>query len=105
MQLAQALPQDELNDDFGTEEAAAMKVGARCQVKSNGIRGEVAFIGRAKSLGFGYFVGVKLDEPLGDNDGSVDETVLFKCPKKFGKVLRPNEIEVGDFPELDLDED
>ena len=29
----------------------------------------------------------------------------FDCPKKFGLFLRPDKIEVGNFPELDLDDE
>jgi hypothetical protein len=29
----------------------------------------------------------------------------FDCAKKFGLFLRPDKIEVGNFPELDLDDE
>ena len=29
----------------------------------------------------------------------------FNCPNKFGLFLRPDKIEVGDFPELELDDE
>jgi len=29
----------------------------------------------------------------------------FDCPNNYGIFLRPNKLEVGDFPELDLDDE
>jgi dynactin complex subunit len=34
------------------------------------IRGEVRYLGRVPDLGIGVFVGVALDEPYGNTDGS-----------------------------------
>jgi len=28
----------------------------------------------------------------------------FTCPDKYGLFMRPNKINVGDYPELDLDD-
>lgn len=39
-------------------------MGQRCQLE-NGARGEVRFIGKVPEFGFGYFVGVLLDEAQG----------------------------------------
>ena len=65
-------------------------------------RGEVKFVGKAKELGLGYWVGVQLDEPTGDTNGTVNGTVLFQAPSsKFGIFVRPKEVEVGDFPAVD----
>ena len=63
------------------------------------------FIGKIPNLGFGYFIGIKLDEPYGKNDGHHISVKYFDCPPNYGLFLRPDKIEVGDFPELDLDED
>lgn len=54
-----------------------------------------------KGLGAGYWVGVKLDEPTGNSNGTVKGKQLFECPDKFGIFVRPNECTVGDFPPID----
>ena len=86
-------------------EAEAMKqisVGMRCKLSGNR-RGEVAFVGPVPSLGKGQFIGVLLDEPLGDSDGTHGGTKYFDAQAKYGTFVRPLSIEVGDFPELDLE--
>jgi tubulin-folding cofactor B len=47
---------------------------------------------------------VELDEPWGNTDGSITGVAYFECQSKYGIFRRPSEIEVGDFPELDIDE-
>ncbi|KAJ4892108.1 CAP Gly-rich domain protein [Raphanus sativus] len=46
-----------------------IKVGDRCQVEPGEKRGVVKYVGRAESLGPGYWVGIQYDEPLGKHDG------------------------------------
>lgn len=62
------------------------------------------YVGKVPDLGDGYFVGVKLDEPWGSSDGTVNGVKFFETFPKYGVFLRPNEIEVGDFPELEIEE-
>ena len=50
-------------NDFMKEEAEQLSVGQRCQTNAGARRGEIKFIGKVKSLGAGYWVGVSLDEP------------------------------------------
>jgi len=45
-----------------------------------------------------------LDEPWGNNDGSLNGVKYFETFQKYGIFLRPNQIEVGDFPELEIEE-
>ena len=59
------------------------------------------YVGKCQGLGAGYWVGVQLDEPTGDTNGTVKGKQFFECPDKFGAFVRPNEVEVGDFPALD----
>lgn len=46
-----------------------VKVGDRCQVEPGEKRGVVKYVGRAESLGPGFWVGIQYDEPLGKHDG------------------------------------
>lgn len=46
------------------------KVGDRCELKKGvNPRGTIAYVGKTV-LGPGYWVGIKLDEPYGDNNGT-----------------------------------
>nr|GMD88465.1 tubulin-folding cofactor B-like [Ipomoea batatas] len=45
------------------------KVGDRCQVELGERRGNVKFVGQAKTLAPGFWVGVQYDEPVGKHDG------------------------------------
>ncbi|KAL0817387.1 hypothetical protein Bca101_073831 [Brassica carinata] len=82
-----------------------VKVGDRCQVVPGEKRGVVKYVGRAESLGPGYWVGIQYDEPLGKHDGMVKGTRLFECPQLHGGVVRPDKVKVGDYPERDPFED
>lgn len=55
-------------------------------------------------LGLGYFVGVRLDEPFGTGTGVIKGVKYFDAQDKYGIFVRPNTIEVGDFPVLDIDD-
>jgi len=92
------------DDDYMREEAQVLQVGSRCQVKESGFRGVIKYVGTVSESAEGWWVGVKLDEPLGKNDGSTGGTKYFDCPMKYGLFLRPDKVEQGDFPEEDLDE-
>lgn len=80
-------------------------VGRRCQLlpAADGRRGTVAFIGPVEQIpgSIGPWVGVRLDEPTGKNDGSVGGVRYFDAQEKHGVFIRPERIEVGDFPALD----
>ncbi|KAF5341125.1 hypothetical protein D9611_005858 [Ephemerocybe angulata] len=96
----------------GTPEPSEVNipVGARCEVdsldKDLRKRGTVRFVGPTK-FGTGAWVGIEYDEPLGKNDGSVQGVRYFSCRDKYGVFVRPEKVQIGDFPveELDLDVD
>jgi len=76
-------------------------IGARCEVSPGARRGEVAYVGTVESL-MGTWIGIRLDEPLGNNDGKgFSGHVYFECRPKYGSFSRAENVTVGDFPELD----
>lgn len=89
-----------------------IQVGKRCRVgREDERRGEVMYVGEVEEIpgGAGKWIGVKLDEPVGKNDGSLkgrrywgDE--IDGGGPKYGVFVRPERIEVGDWPVLDLDD-
>ncbi|XP_055371354.1 tubulin-folding cofactor B [Condylostylus longicornis] len=88
--------------------AESCKIGSRCkvQVKGKPTRlGTVMYNGELEGKK-GIFIGVKYDEPLGTNNGSVDGKSYFECEEKYGGFVAPGCIEIGDFPpeEDELDE-
>lgn len=86
-----------------------IKQSARCRLlpDSDHRRGTVQYVGDIAEIpGIGAWVGVALDEPTGKNDGSVKGKSYFKCQPNCGVFIRPERVEVGDFPVLDeLDDD
>lgn len=74
---------------------------ARCETNPGGRRGTIKFVGEVKKAK-GTFIGIALDEPQGFNDGGKEEVKYFDCKgDKYGCFSRPENVVVGDFPELD----
>ena len=86
----------------GPESVQGIEVGARCQVMPGKRRGCVQFVGEVEGLKAGYWVGVKFDEPLGHNDGTVKGKTIFQCTMHYGAFVRGEKVTTGDFPERDL---
>lgn len=61
--------QKEKQQESFEQEAAAIIVGARCLLGDGTRRGEVKYVGKVPELGFGWWVGVALDDPSGDSTG------------------------------------
>lgn len=101
-----AAPMENESDKLNEEAAKNIMVGNRCEVTVGAQmarRGEVAYVGATK-FKEGVWVGVKYDEPVGKNDGSVAGVRYFDCDPKYGGFVRPVDVKVGDFPELSIDE-
>ncbi|KAG5481337.1 hypothetical protein LSCM4_07048 [Leishmania orientalis] len=79
-------------------EAEGIKVGDRCRCRPGERLGTVRYVGRVAALKPGYWVGVEFDEPVGKTNGTVKGVTLFECMPLYGGVLRPDQVEVGDFP-------
>ena len=96
----------QVDKDHQKEEAKEIEVGQRCETTVGAKRGEVMYVGKVPGLERGYWVGVKLDEPTGDSNGKVKEKTYFECAANFGLFVRPTDLKVGDYPEIDpFDED
>lgn len=94
-------------EELMKQKAELCTVGARCQVSVKGCptrRGTVMYNGPLEGK-TGIFIGVKYDEPMGKNDGSMQGHRYFTCPPNYGGFVSPLVVEVGDFPEEDFNLD
>ncbi|KAF3070508.1 Cell polarity protein alp11 [Daldinia childiae] len=87
-----------------------IEVGKRCRVSGDDTRrGEVKYVGEVKEIpgSIGAWVGVQLDEPVGKNDGSIGGTRYWgtESTLKHGVFVRPERVEVGEWPVLNDLED
>ncbi|EIW75236.1 hypothetical protein CONPUDRAFT_85500 [Coniophora puteana RWD-64-598 SS2] len=86
-------------------------VGSRCEVESTEEdfkkRGTVRFVGPTNFAKTGVWIGVEYDEPIGKNDGSVQGERYFTCLPSHGAFVRPDRVNVGDFPveEINFDDE
>lgn len=101
--LAQAKEQAEKEEE-NMISTKGIVVDARCQVTTGGQmkRGTVRYVGKP-DFQPGWWIGIQYDEPVGKNDGSVKGTRYFECAMKYGGFVRPNVVDIGDYPEEELD--
>ncbi|KAI0806493.1 CAP Gly-rich domain-containing protein [Xylaria sp. FL0064] len=91
-------------------ESRGIAPGKRCRVGGDDARrGEIKFVGEVKEIpgALGAWIGVHLDEPVGKNDGSIGGTRYWgvESSLKHGVFVRPERVEVGDWPVLNDLED
>jgi len=89
------------------ERAQKITLGSRCKVMSTNQPtriGTVMYNGNLEGKK-GIFIGVKFDEPLGVNDGSSNGKRYFDCQPKYGSFVPPSAVEIGDFPEEEINFD
>ncbi|KAI6646628.1 Tubulin folding cofactor B S homeolog [Oopsacas minuta] len=89
------------NEDDGKEEAEKLSLKSRCLVtmpNQSGKKGVIIYIGKT-DFKEGYWVGVRYDEPVGKNDGSVNGKRYFECQAKHGGFVKPKYVTMGDYPE------
>ena len=81
---------ERLRDEYA-KQAALIKLGDRCDI--GGYKGEVVFIGdEVEGLPGGHWVGIRYDEPVGKNDGTIKGTRLFHCSPNCGHLVRPDKV-------------
>jgi len=83
------------------EVAAAFPIDGRCEADPGARRGSICHAGPIINTK-GMWIGIRLDEPQGNNDGTKDGKRYFECPgDKYGVFAKPENVRVGDYPELD----
>ena len=108
--------QQKIDSSYQEIRSRGIEVGKRCRLlpaDADARRGEVAYVGEVEEIKgqVGAWVGVRLDEPTGRNDGSVSggegRRYFDAGGEKRGVFVRPERVEVGDFPVVDefADED
>ncbi|XP_077293767.1 tubulin-binding cofactor B [Arctopsyche grandis] len=109
-EMKQLKEQQELEEKEELGLAALINIGTRCEVRVPNQpcrRATVMYNGPLEVNKGGTWIGVKYDEPLGKNDGSVNGKRYFTCPPKYGGFVKPVYITVGDFSvdEYDLEDE
>ncbi|EGG22309.1 tubulin folding cofactor B [Cavenderia fasciculata] len=80
--------------DDNSIEPSWLKIGDKCQVKSDLRTGTIAYIGLVNDT-VGYWVGLHLDLPLGKNDGTLKGKKYFDSIDKYGAFVRASNLNVN----------
>ncbi|XP_035733235.1 tubulin-folding cofactor B-like [Vespa mandarinia] len=98
--------EEKLREEEAEKTAAELcKIGDRCEVcvpNQPKRRATIMYVGKTE-FKEGWWIGVKYDEPLGKNNGTVNEKKYFECLPKYGGFVKPAHVKVGDFPEEEFD--
>jgi len=110
-QQTTAQKENTTGSEFGESSVGGISLGSRCQVQPGSRRGNISYVGAVPELDDtpeSYWVGVTYDEPVGKTDGSATnkttehKTQYFEAMPGYASFVRGRNVEVGDFPELDL---
>jgi tubulin-folding cofactor B len=97
-----AAKQDVTVTDYTAASVAHCTLGSRCELTPGQRRGVVSWTGQLDTAK-GYWVGVRLDEPVGQNDGTLQGVSYFCCEAGCGAFARGPNVAVGEeFVERDL---
>ena len=87
-------PSDPSADPVEPSTDALPSVGERCEISPGARRGVVRFVGPT-DFARGHFVGVELDEPLGNGDGTVNGRAYFSTGPKRAAFVKPEAVQTG----------
>uniref|UniRef100_A0A336KRA6 Dynactin subunit 1 n=1 Tax=Culicoides sonorensis TaxID=179676 RepID=A0A336KRA6_CULSO len=68
-----------------------LKVGQRVEISGKEVHGCIAYVGLT-SFATGKWVGVKLDEPKGKNNGTIKGQTYFTCDENHGMFVRASQL-------------
>ncbi|KAI1340117.1 CAP-Gly domain-containing protein [Xylariaceae sp. FL0016] len=107
---APSLEKAKIDASYQEVESRGIEVGKRCRIGGEDTRrGVIKFVGEVKEIpgSLGAWVGVHLDEPVGKNDGSIGGVRYWasETQLKHGVFVKPERVEVGDWPVLNDLED
>lgn len=102
-----------IDEKYGEDSINGIQLESRCQVQPGGRRGQVKYVGEIEGIP-GYWVGIQFDEPTQSSSSRTSpskmqeimekakEKYMVDIPPTFAGFCRGKNVEVGDFPELDL---
>lgn len=68
-----------------------LAVGDVVSIFDDRAQGVVRFVGRT-DFSTGHYLGIELDDPIGENNGSVDGIEYFRCEPNYGIFVKPNTV-------------